>query len=126
MLGGKQMAMALWWMVRRWDTAAEAAIGRSLGNFLVHDVHDMRILRGLARRCGELGQHLSIVIINFDVPTHQMHPARLPPQLMFTLKDALTCTGSSATAVINALVDNVRAAPLFPSLTVVSGLRQGL
>lgn len=104
-------------MSRRWGTAADASIGRTLSNFLVHDVHDMRLLQGMSHQCGDLGKHLSIVIINFDVPSHQMHPGKLPPKPMYTLADALTCPASSGTAVMNALVDNVRAAPLFSTLT---------
>jgi hypothetical protein len=63
----------------------DAAIGKELRNFIVHDVHDMRLLRGLARQVG-MGQWLSITQMSYDLPQHTMPPARLPPAELRTIQ----------------------------------------
>jgi hypothetical protein len=68
----------------RWCTAVDAAIGKELSNFIVHDVHDMRLLRGLACQAG-MGHWLSVTQMSYDLPQHTMPPARLPPSELLTL-----------------------------------------
>jgi hypothetical protein len=103
-------------VVHRWETAADAAIGRTLGDFLVHDMHDLRLLKDLAGRCGQLARHLTIVETNFDVPLHQMPPNRLPPQQLCSLANVLSCPGHFGSTVINRLVDYV--SPPWPATDV--------
>lgn len=62
----------------------DAAIGKQLSNFIVHDLHDMRLLRGLARQAG-MGTWLSVTQMSYDLPQHTMPPARLPPPGLVTL-----------------------------------------
>jgi hypothetical protein len=62
----------------------DAAIGKDLSNFIVHDLHDMRLLRGLARQAG-MGQWLSVTQMSYDLPQHTIPPARLPPAGLVTL-----------------------------------------
>lgn len=61
----------------------DAAIGKDLSNFIVHDLHDMRLLRGLARQAG--CPWLSVTQMSYDLPQHTMPPARLPPSGLLTL-----------------------------------------
>lgn len=73
----------------RWSVAVDAAIGKDLSNFVVHDAHDMRLLRALGREAG-LGQWLSVTQMNFDLPRHAMAPTRLlPPELLTLLQVTL-------------------------------------
>lgn len=67
----------------RWSLAVDAAIGQHLGNFVVHDAHDVRLLRALAREAGYA--QVTVTQLNFDVPRHSMPPGRLPPAELTTL-----------------------------------------
>lgn len=90
----------------RWSQAVDAAIGNNLANFVVHDAHDMRLLRDLGREC-QMGARLSISVFSYDVPRHVMHPSRLPPAQLLTLLQALTCNSERADTVMNVFIDQV-------------------
>lgn len=73
----------------RWSVAVDAAIGKELSNFVVHDAHDLRLLRALGREAG-LGNWLSVTQLNFDLPLHTLAPGRLPPPELLTLLQVMS------------------------------------
>lgn len=92
----------------RWGTAVDAAAGRHFSNFIVHDGHDLKLLKQLARQTGSLSRELTVVVSNFDVPQHSMPPQKLPPPQLNTLAQELSCTDPTVAAtVMNFLVDTV-------------------
>jgi len=85
----------------RWNKAVDAAIGNHLSNFIVHDAHDMQLLRGLGRQAG-LGSRLSISVMDYDIRRHET-----PPPQLLTLLQALSCDHERRDTVLNVLIDQV-------------------
>jgi len=85
----------------KWAVAVDAAINASLSCILVHDFHDMTMLKKLAAQVGIPGNRLSVVVYNFDTPpyTIQQHGGS---SRRITVLDMLKCTHP---AVQNILVD---------------------
>lgn len=74
----------------------------------MHDGHDLKLLKQLARQTGSLSRELTVVVSNFDVPQHSMPPQKLPPPQLNTLAKELSCTDpENAATVMNFLVDTV-------------------
>lgn len=99
----------------RWRVVADAAMGKSLEMFIVHDHHDLHVLRDIVRM---LNIPLPPVTISrFDVPQHTISPERTPPQDKLTILHILRCTDPKLQAVVmNAIVDQVWASPFADAL----------
>jgi hypothetical protein len=80
-------------------------MGRALNTFLVHDHHDMLLLRALYKQAGFYG---SVVITSFDTPLHNIPASRrLSQHGAQSLMDVIKCTSQHASnAVLNYLIDN--------------------
>jgi chromosome segregation ATPase len=92
--------------LHRWAKAVEAALVSRLSTFLVHDQHDLQILREITRQSGV--KMPPVIVCRLDAPPHNLPPQLLPPT-MLTVLHVLSCNDRSAeTAVMNMLVDVVR------------------
>ena len=85
----------------KWAVAVDAAINASLSCILVHDFHDMKMLKKLAAQTGIPGNRLSVVVYNFDTPPYTIQK-RTGSSQRVTVMDVLKCTHP---AVQNILVD---------------------
>ncbi len=93
--------------LHRWATVVEAALLSHLNKFLVHDHHDLQILKEIARQSGV--QMPRVDVATLDIPHHTLPSHALPPPPMLTVLQVLSCNDKLAEpAIFNNLIDTVR------------------
>lgn len=95
----------------RWSRAVDAAIGRAMNNFIVHDTHDQRQIQQLIKTAGfEPRARPWICISKMGLPRHSIPNQALPAEGITTVLSVLSFVGSEneQNAVFNYLVDSLR------------------
>lgn len=84
----------------------DAALSRTLEVFLVHDHHDLEVIKEIVRIIGVAMP--PIVVTRLDLPKHVIPPECVPPSNRLTILQLLGCSDTAYEApVMNAVVDQV-------------------
>jgi len=90
----------------QWSIAVEAAVGKILGNFILHDEHDMQVLRNCARSANI---RVPPAFISSFKRAQVKVTGKQVPRRFCTVANVLRCTNQNYSHVIwNMLIDQAR------------------